>query len=96
MAKTISTFESSVAKNGQRSRISRSSASPAGPCRSMNADSAVPTPIQPVITWRVCIQANTQGMARREVSDASEPGRKVGREPIARLPSWPIGVTRWK
>ena len=54
---------------------------------------AVPRPYQAGIMQRLCVQANTQGMARRSSSDRpASPRRRDGREPMGRFSISSIGV----
>ncbi len=56
---------------------------------------AEPTPYQPVMMWRFCAQANTQGMARRSASERA-PKRRAGREPILSSEISSSGLAAWK
>src|SRR4029079_11366317 len=62
---------SSMMRRNRRDSLNmrRSRASPSSPRTSSRLAIAVPTPYQPVMTWRFCAQANTQGMARRSPND---------------------------
>ena len=57
----------------------------------LTSTSAVPSPYQAGIMHRLCVQANTQGIARRS-SSVRSPRRREGREPIGRFSMSSIGV----
>ena len=52
---------------------------------------AVPTPNQPGMPWRLCVHENTHGIARSD-SSVSFAARDAGREPIGRCATSSIGV----
>src|SRR5437660_11105926 len=73
-----------ISRNRRKSlNIRLSSASPRLPRTSRNVARPVPNPYHPGMKWRFCVQANTQGMARRSAS-VRMPVRRAGREPMFR------------
>ena len=54
----------------------------------------LPTPNHPGTKCRFCDQANTQGMARRSLSERA-PNRRAGREPRLRSEISSSGLAAW-
>ncbi len=91
----FSTSSTISRKSGWRTTISASSCSPAAPRTWRKERMALPKPYQPVIRWRFCDQAKTQGIARRSAIDLA-PKRRAGREPILSIASSSTGLACWK
>ena len=90
-------FDSTLRKNGQRSCISASSASPPGGSSwaSSQASTAEPKPYQPGSISRHWPQLNTQGIARRS-SMRVDAVRDAGRLPMLSSAISAIGVAARK
>ena len=77
----ISTLARNVVAKCHCVAISTFSASPNPAVRA--ASKPVPTPYQPGMIWRDCVQPNTHGIARRSASPAADSvARRAGREPM--------------
>ena len=81
-------------KSRESANIRPSSAEPRWPRTWRKVRIPLPTPYQPGTKCRFCDQANTQGIARRSLSDWA-PNRRAGREPMLSRVSSSSGLAAW-
>ena len=79
----------------ESSNMRRNSSKPRSPRTSMKFFSPEPTPYQPVIEWRFCAQAKTQGIARKSARLLA-PKRRAGRDPMLSSEISSSGLAAWK